>query len=256
MKKLSMDISNIDYRQIIEYSLDPIVIHSDLRILYINNAAAEFFNGKKEDILGLSPLDIFQESSKAAIAKRIQSAYERPADVIEETVYRMDGSTVDVELYCHPALIGNIKAIQSSMKDITQKKEDEKKHAEMLQQVNALSSTLVPVSEGVSVLPLVGSFDDERAMQLLEDVPMKAHEQNVECLIIDFSGIYNMDTVVTNTLFKITGVMSLLGVHPIITGLRPELAQQVTRIGVNVDSANIYSTVKEAIRHCWKLKAH
>ncbi|WP_409250849.1 PAS domain S-box protein [Bacillus sp. SCS-153A] len=251
-----MDISHIDYRQIIEYSLDPIVIHSNHRILYINKAAEEFFKGQREDILGMSPLDIFQESSKAAIAKRIQSAYERPADVIEETVYRLDGSTVMVELYCHPAKIGDIKGIQSSMKDITQRKEDEKKHAEMVQQVNALSSTLVPVSEGVSVLPLVGSFDEDRAMQLLEDVPLKAQQQNVECLIIDFSGIYNLDTVVTNSLFKIIGVMSLLGVHPIITGLRPELAQLVARIGVNLDSAEIFSTVKDAIRYCWRLKIH
>src|SRR6478736_350609 len=107
---MNENISGIDYQEVIEYALEPLIIHSNHKIIYVNHAAEEFFRGTKENIIGASPIDIFQETSKAAIRKRIQSAYAQPAEVIEETIYRMDGTTVDVELYCHPVLMGNTKA--------------------------------------------------------------------------------------------------------------------------------------------------
>jgi PAS domain S-box-containing protein len=244
VKTLSEDISSIDYRQILEYSLDPVIIHTKFKILYVNSAAEVFFRGTKEEINGASPLDIFKESSKAAIKKRILSAYEHPAEVIEETIYRMDGTPVEVELYCHPARIGDTKAIQTYVRDITNRKESEKEHKK---QINELSATVVPLLDGIAVLPLVGSIDEERASQLLEEVPFKVQRQKVECLIIDFSGIYNFDDVVTDTLFKINCVLSMLGVRSILTGLRPELALTAIQQDIDFAATPAMSTVKDAL---------
>jgi len=244
---MKANISNIDYRQIIEYSLEPIIIHTDLNILYINHAAEEFFGVKNEEIIGESPLDIFQDTSKPAIENRIQSAYEKPAEVIEEKVYITDGSIVEVELYCHPVLIENTKAIQTYVRDITDRKLSEKKHHEMIKQVNELSSTLVPILDGIAVLPLVGAIDEVRAKQLLDTVPVKVQKQNVECLIIDFSGIYNIDTIVSDSLFKINRVLSMLGVRTIITGIRPELALTAIELDIDWASTTTMSTVKDAL---------
>ena len=244
---MKADISNINYRQIIEFSLEPIIIHTNLKILYINHAAEKFFKVTKEEIIGESPLDIFQDTSKPAIENRIESAYEQPASVIEEKVYIMDGTIVDVELYCHPVLIEDTKAIQTYVRDITDKKLSEKRHDDMIKQVNELSSTLVPILNGIAVLPLVGAIDEVRAIQLLETVPIKVQKQNIECLIIDFSGIYNIDTIVSDSLFKINRVLTMLGVRTIITGIRPELA--ITAIELNIDwaSTTTMSTVKDAL---------
>lgn len=244
---MSEELSKINYSQIVEYSLDPVIIHTDLKILYINHAAEVFFRTTKEEVMGLSPLDIFQDFSKAAIEERIQSAYEIPMPVIEETVYRMDGTMVDIDLYCHPAPIGDKKAIQSIVWDITARKENEKKQKQMRKQINELSSTLVPFSNGISVLPLVGSIDEERARQLLDDIPLKVQKQQVECLIIDFSGTFHLDTLVADTLFKIVHVMSLLGVRSVITGLRPDLARLTVELGFNLSSTHAMATVKDAI---------
>ncbi|RFU66995.1 PAS domain S-box protein [Peribacillus saganii] len=241
------NISDIDYRQIIEYSLEPLIIHTDFKIIYINHAAEVFFKAKKAEVIGASPLDIFQETSKMAIKKRIQSAYENPAEIIEETIYRMDGTTVDVELYCHPVLMKDTKAIQTYVRDITERKESEKRHKEIIKEVNELSATIVPLLHGIAVLPLVGSIDEDRARKLLDIVPVKVQEQNVECLIIDFSGIYKLDTIVTDYLFRINNVISLLGVHSIITGLRPELAIVAIRLNMDLASTPTMSTVKDAL---------
>ncbi|KAB2494052.1 PAS domain S-box protein [Priestia endophytica] len=241
------NISDIDYQQVMEYALDPLIIHSNHKIIYVNHAAEEFFRGTKEDIIGASPLDIFQETSKEAIRKRIQSAYERPAELIEETIYRMDGTTVNVELYCHPVLMGNTKVIQTYVRDITTRREHEQKQKEIVKQINELSTTLVPLLDGIAILPLVGSIDEERAHQLLTDVPTKVQTQKVNCLIIDFSGIYKLDSIVTEHLFKINHVMSLLGVHCILTGLRPELALSAVQLGINLEGTLKMATVKDAL---------
>jgi rsbT co-antagonist protein RsbR len=246
---VSEELSKMNYCQIVEYSLDPVIIHTDLKIIYINRAAEVFFRTTKEEAIGLSPLDIFQDFSKAAIEKRIQSAYDTPMPVIEETVYRMDGTTVDIDLYCHPAPIGERKAIQSIVWDITARKEAEKKQKQMQKQINELSATLVPFSNRISVLPLVGSIDEDRASQLLDNIPIKVQKQQVECLIIDFSGTFYLDSLVADTLFKIVHVMSLLGVRTVITGLRPELARLTVELGFNLSATHTMATVKDAIEY-------
>ncbi|MBO1512456.1 PAS domain S-box protein [Metabacillus bambusae] len=244
---MSENISEIDYKQVIEYALEPLIIHSQLKILYINRAAEIFFRASREDIIGASPLDIFKETSKSAIDKRILSAYEQPANIIEETIYRMDSTTVDVELYCHPVLMGNTKAIQTYVRDITERRLTEKRQKEITMQINELSATLVPLLEGIAVLPLLGSIDEERAVQLLDSIPVKVKEQKVKYLIVDFSGIYNLDSMVTGYIFKINNVLSLLGVLSIFSGLRPELALAAINLNINFKSTPTVSTVKDAL---------
>lgn len=244
---MSEDISKINYQEVLEYLHDPIIIHCNHKIIYINQAAATFFKCSQEDVIGADPLDIFQESSKQAIKKRISSAYDRPAEVIEELVYRMDGIIVEVELYCHPLKIGETKAIQSVIKDITEKREVEKRNIETIREINALATTLVPLFKGVVVLPLVGSFDESRATYLINHVPIKVKESNVECIIIDFSGIYILDHLVADILFKLTNVMSMLGVKCIISGMRPDLAVIAIELDINIAGISSFSTVQEAI---------
>ncbi|MDF2066495.1 PAS domain S-box protein [Bacillus sp. Cr_A10] len=244
---MNEEIAHIDYREIMEYSLDPLIIHTNLRIIDVNHMAEKFFGAPKENIIGASPLDIFQETSKVAIEKRILSAYQQPAKVIEETIFRMDGTTVDVELYCHPVQIGDTKAIQTYVKDITGRKESETKQKEIIKEINDLSATVVPILNGIAILPLVGSIDEDRAIQILENVPLKVKNQSIECLIIDFSGIYNLDSLVTDYLFKLNSVLSLLGVRSIITGLRPSLALAAIQLDYKIETIPTMSSVKDAL---------
>lgn len=244
---MNENISQIDYREIMEYSRDPLIIHTNLGIIDVNRVAEDFFRSTKDKIIGASPLDIFQETSKAAIEQRIESAYLQPAKVIEETIYRMDGTTVEVELYCHPVQIGVTKAIQTYVRDITVRKETERKQREIMKEINELSATLVPVLNGIAILPLMGSIDEDRAKQLLDEVPFKVQKQDINFLIIDFTGIYTLNSVVTDYLFKINSVLSLLGVRSIITGLRPELALTALKLDVKLGTIPTMSTVKQAL---------
>ncbi|MCR8849283.1 PAS domain S-box protein [Rossellomorea sp. SC111] len=244
---MNVSIAEVDYLEVMEYSRDPLIIHTDYKVLFINRAAEEFFRSTKEIMVGANPLDIFQESSKDGISQRIQSAYGEPADVIEETVYRMDGTSVEAELYCHPVKIGSTKAIQTYVWDISKRREVEKNQHDMNEEINELSATLVPLMDDVAVLPLRGKIGQEKVMTLLELIPGKVKEQNINRLIIDFSGVYTLDRMVIDYLFKITNVLSLLGVRSIISGVRPELAVEAIEVGIDLSTIPTVATVKEAL---------
>jgi rsbT co-antagonist protein RsbR len=244
---MSENIEGINYKEVIEYALDPLIVHTQLKIIYINEAAEKFFRASRDQVIGASPLDIFKDSSKPAITKRISGAYSEPAELIEETIYKMDGTQVDVELYCHPIKIGETKAIQTYVKDITERKQQEKTQYEMNRQINELASNIVPILKGIAVLPLLGAINQDRAEQLLELVPANVQEQEVNRLIIDCSGIYKIDNLVIDSLFKISSVLKLIGVKCIITGIRPQLAIAAVKLGINSDNIITFSNVKEAL---------
>ncbi len=251
---MAATIEDINYKEVMEYSLDPLIVHTHLKIIYINKAAETFFRASREDVIGASPLDIFKDSSKPAIIKRISGAYSQPAKVIEETIYRMDGTPVDVELYCHPVKIGETTAIQSYVKDITEKRQQEKIHDDMTRQINELSATVVPLFEGIAVLPLLGAIEQERAKELLEFVPVNVQKQGVSHLILDCSGIFQFDHLVIDSLLKIYDVLNLIGVNCILTGIRPQLSMEAVKLGVNLNNIKTFFSVKDALNYLGVVK--
>jgi len=114
-------------------------------------------------------------------------------------------------------------------------------------EINELSSPIVPLHEGIAVLPLIGSIDIDRAKHLLDKVVPKIAKQHVECLILDFSGIGNIDTNIARHIFMIYDVLRLLGIRIIFTGIRPDLAQRVIGEGINFTSFEVYANVRQAI---------
>ncbi|WP_047155211.1 STAS domain-containing protein [Aneurinibacillus tyrosinisolvens] len=115
------------------------------------------------------------------------------------------------------------------------------------EEVSELSAPVVPIHKGIAVLPLIGAIDSYRAKYILEKVIPKVAELKVECLIIDFSGIQTIDTMVTNHIFKIYDVLRLLGIHATLTGIRPDLAQTAVAIGIDFSSLKAYATVQQAL---------
>ncbi|WP_223699952.1 PAS domain S-box protein [Sutcliffiella deserti] len=236
------------YRQIVEYSYETTIIHANHKVLYINQSGAGFFGGDKENIIGGNPVEIFPTEYQGYIIERIRKAYEDNiiGELIEIEVVKLDGSVVDVELFCHPVQFGNQKAIQSIIRDISSRKEAERKLATLM---NEVATTIVPVSEGVSVFPLVGSMDEERASHLLDIIPQKIQGHNLHHLIIDVSGTFNVNEVVIEFLYNINSIMKLLGVNTIYTGLRPEFARKAVNTCTGITTLTTMSNLKQALRH-------
>lgn len=117
------------YSQVIEYSVEAIIdIDIDHKVLYINQAGANFLRGSKDSIIGSDIVNIFQDEMKGKIRDRINQGMseKEPFQIFEKIINRFDGSKVDVELYCHPVQFGNLKTFQFVLRDLTVRKETEK----------------------------------------------------------------------------------------------------------------------------------
>ncbi len=235
------------YHQIVEYSFETTIIHSDHKVLYINDAGVQFMKaGKKEDLIGANVVDVFEEEYRDFIVERIREGEEKGivGELVETIVYRADGAKVEVDLYCHPVDYGDSKAIQTIIRDITPRKNVERDLIKVM-------TPIVPIYDGIAVLPLVGNVDEERALQLLDSLPPKVQKQEMDYLIIDVSGIYNIDATVLDFLFKFNAMLRLLGVSPICTGVRPELALKLVHTYSDNDILSLHTmpNVKEALKY-------
>ncbi|MDP4147518.1 MAG: STAS domain-containing protein [Bacillota bacterium] len=113
--------------------------------------------------------------------------------------------------------------------------------------ITELSSPVVPIQNGMAILPLIGEFDLNRNEHIMNNVIPKISELHIECLIIDFSGLVTIDTEVASRIFNIYEVLDLLGVSTMFTGIRPELATKIISAGIDFTSLKTFGTVQQAI---------
>lgn len=110
-----------------------------------------------------------------------------------------------------------------------------------------LSAPVVPVSDEIAILPLVGSIEIDRARYILEQTLLSANELKIKVLIVDLSGVVRVDSMVAEQIIKIIRSLRLVGVRSILTGIRPEIAQTLTEIGVGLKDLEIGGSLKRVL---------
>ncbi|SDI25245.1 Anti-anti-sigma regulatory factor (antagonist of anti-sigma factor) [Alteribacillus persepolensis] len=98
--------------------------------------------------------------------------------------------------------------------------------------VENLSVPIIPVTSEVYVLPLIGTVDQARMSTIEEKVLMEIGEKRIRTLVLDLSGIAEMEEVVVNHLMKLIDGVSIMGSKPIITGVRPDVVRKMIALGV------------------------
>jgi rsbT co-antagonist protein RsbR len=105
--------------------------------------------------------------------------------------------------------------------------------------ITELSTPVVPIQNGMAILPLIGEVDFDRSEHIMNNVIPKIRELNIECLIID--------TEVASRIFNVYDVLALLGVYTMFTGIRPDLATGIINAGIDFTSLKTFATVQQAI---------
>ncbi len=110
-----------------------------------------------------------------------------------------------------------------------------------------LSTPLIPISERVMVMPLVGAVDSQRAQQVLEALLEGISAAGADVAILDITGVPVVDTSVANGLIQAAQAVRLLGAEVILTGIRPEVAQTLVGLGVDLRGIMTYSSLQSGI---------
>jgi rsbT co-antagonist protein RsbR len=109
-----------------------------------------------------------------------------------------------------------------------------------------LSTPVVQLWENILALPLIGTLDSERTQIVMESLLQKIVETGASIAIIDITGVPTVDTLVAQHLLKTVAAARLMGADCIISGIRPQIAQTIVHLGVNLSDVTTKASLADA----------
>jgi rsbT co-antagonist protein RsbR len=114
------------------------------------------------------------------------------------------------------------------------------------QEMLELSTPVVKLWEGVLALPLIGTLDSARTQVVMENLLHRIVETEADVAIIDITGVPTVDTLVAQHLIKTVTAARLMGADCIISGIRPQIAQTIVHLGVDLAGVTTKATLADA----------
>ena len=195
-----------------------------------------------------------KDSLAASIA---QSAQTLTPWYWEGRIVRLDGQVRWIRGTSRPRMIGAQVVWDGVVMDITESmrlREAEREAAEQQaiireqsQMLAELSTPLIPISDGVLVMPLIGAISDRRAQQVMETLLEGIVHYQAETVLLDITGVKMVDTSVANALIQVARAVNLIGAHLVLTGIQPRIAQTLVQLGVSLGDIVTYSTLQAGI---------
>lgn len=110
-----------------------------------------------------------------------------------------------------------------------------------------LSTPLIPISDRVVVMPLIGQVDEARANQVLETLLDGITKRRAAIAILDMTGMSTVDSAVANGLVQAARAVRLLGAQVVLTGIRPEVAATLVELGLELEGLVVRGTLQSGI---------
>src|SRR5262249_34470241 len=141
------------------------------------------------------------------------------------------------------------------MRDATEQIRNEQERAALHEQVIAaqqatlreLSTPLIPLTDDLVAMPLIGTIDSNRAQQVIETLLAGVATSRATTAILDITGVQVVDTQVANALLRAAQAVKLLGARVVLTGIRPEIAQTLVGLGLDLSGIDTRATLQSGI---------
>jgi len=170
-------------------------------------------------------------------------ALKRPLFELVQAHYSDDPQGLGDQLWSLSELIDalglhTVKAFQRSREDVILRQQEE-----MLE----LSTPVVKLWEGVLALPMIGTLDSQRTQVVMESLLQRIVDTGSEIAIIDITGVPTVDTLVAQHLLKTVTAIRLMGADAIISGVRPQIAQTIVHLGLDLQGIVTKANLADAL---------
>lgn len=119
-----------------------------------------------------------------------------------------------------------------------------------IDEISEISTPVISVWEGVVALPIIGTLDSSRTQVVMENLLQQIVDTGSSIAILDISGVPAVDSLVAQHLIKTVSATRLMGAECIISGIRPEIAQTIVHLGIDltdiITKASLASALKAA----------
>lgn len=121
------------------------------------------------------------------------------------------------------------------------------KASERRQTIYELTTPVVKIWEDILILPLIGMIDTVRAEQLRKNLLTSIKDNEAAIAIIDVTGVPIIDTEVANRLLRTIKAASLLGTKCLLVGVRPDIAQSMVQLGIELTEVDTFSSLQAGL---------
>jgi rsbT co-antagonist protein RsbR len=153
-----------------------------------------------------------------------------------------DANGVAAELWSTTELIDSLGLFTAEIYLKTREEVIRRQQEEMLE----LSTPVVKLWDGILALPIIGTLDSARTQVVMETLLENIVKTNSRVAIIDITGVPTVDTVVAQHLLKTVTAARLMGADCIISGVRPQIAQTIVHLGINLLDVTTKATLADA----------
>jgi rsbT co-antagonist protein RsbR len=183
-------------------------------------------------IQGFSPTEtaMFVLSLKRPLFNRIQEEYKAQPDAMAAEIWAATELLDEMGLY-------TTESFQKLREEVIRRQQEE---------LLELSTPVVKLWDGVVALPLIGTLDSARTQVVMESLLQAIVQTNSRVAIIDITGVPTVDTVVAQHLLKTVTAARLMGADCIISGVRPQIAQTIVHLGINLLDVTTKATLAAA----------
>ena len=143
---------------------------------------------------------------------------------------------------------GELTGFVSVGRDLSEKRAQEQLVQRQQEEILELSTPVIQVWDKVLVLPIIGTLDSARAARLTEGLLDRIAAEQAEVAILDVSGVPAVDTEVAQHLLKTVEAARLMGAVSVLSGVRPDTAQAIVHLGIDLGSLRSRSNLKEALQ--------
>ena len=153
-----------------------------------------------------------------------------------------DPSALAAELWATTELVDGLGLFTTDAYLKSREETIRRQQEEMLE----LSTPVVKLWDGILALPLIGTLDSARTQVVMESLLESIVQTNSQVAIIDITGVPTVDTVVAQHLLKTVTAARLMGADCIISGVRPQIAQTIVHLGINLLDVTTKATLSDA----------
>ncbi|MDZ4721891.1 MAG: PAS domain S-box protein [Roseiflexaceae bacterium] len=227
--------------------------------ILVNRQFTELLKSTQEGMLGKTDFDflpvdnaeMMRQHDREIIASN--KLFEREIDTMPE-FGDLTYSEVKFPIYDRNGVLLGTCGIST---DITARKRAERERVQLQEQIIAnqqaalreLSTPLIPLAKGLVIMPLIGNVDSWRAQQVIETLLQGVSEHHASVVILDITGVLLVDTQVAGALLRAAQAVKLLGAQIVLTGIRPEIAQTLVGLGLDLRGITTRGTLQDGIAY-------
>lgn len=120
-------------------------------------------------------------------------------------------------------------------------------------EITEISTPVIRVWDGILALPIIGTLDSSRTQVVMESLLQEIVETGCSIAILDISGVPAVDSLVAQHLIKTVAATRLMGAECIISGIRPEIAQTVVHLGIDLSQIITKSSLASALKNAFSI---